>query len=328
LREFLLREAQGAREDRDTKALLAVLASSPGSPVEEELLLPRFLDLVRQAVPAAGSKGEVEASFRARFGLDLRVALTRPPMVFVDGGTYRMGSGDEADEMPIHQVTVTRFLMGRTEVTQEQYSGLQGVNPSLFAQGPDAWRRPVERVSWYDAVEFCIRLSVQDGLEPVYTLARRKPASGFPIVSAEVTHDPSKNGYRLPTEAEWEWAARGGVLARGTALAGGDDPAQVAWTDGTAPGPVATKKANELGLYDMSGNVWEWCNDWYGKYPTEAQTDPLGPAVGILKVGRGGSWHAAAWNARVTSRSYDNPGSRGSNIGFRVVRSLSPAAGN
>lgn len=331
LRQFLEKERQWDREDRDLKALLAALALPRGTAAEEDLALVRFLDLVRTSTRTsrADLRDEVATAFRGRFGQDLAVMLTRPPMVLVDGGTFRMGSEDEADERPVHTVTVGDFLMGRTEVTQEQYTGILGNNPSLFTQGSDARRQPVERVTWFDAVEYCIRLSLQDGLEPVYTLAQRNPEAGYPIKAAEVTQDRTKNGYRLPTEAEWEWASRGGKLSRGTLLSGGNDPALVAWTDGTAgPGPVAAKQPNELGLYDLSGNVWEWCSDWYGKYPAEAKADPSGPPQGILRVGRGGSWHAAAWNARVTARSFDNPGARSANLGFRVVRTVSLPSGN
>lgn len=333
LHRFLMKEAAAERQADDLGALMAALAEPKGSAAQEELKLLQFLDLERQteATSRAGSSDTVAAAFRTRFGRDLRVMLTRPALVLIEGGTYLMGSDSgEADEKPVHRVTVGSFFLGRTEITQQQYTRVMGLNPSLFAQGSGADRRPVERVSWYDAVEYCIKLSALDGLEPVYTLAKRTPAAGSPIKSAEVTVDPTKNGYRLPTEAEWEWAARGGKLSQNTLLAGGNDAAQVAWTDGTTggPGPVASKKPNELGLFDMSGNVWEWCADWYGKYSSEERTDPQGAEYGILKVGRGGSWHAAAWNARVTSRSYDNPGSRGANIGFRVVRSVSPGSGD
>jgi len=199
-----------------------------------------------------------------------------------------------------------------------------GTNPSLFTPAADAPRRPVERVTWFDAVEFCNLLSLRDGYDPVYTLKGRNPAKGFPIRSAEVTQDRSKNGYRLPTEAEWEWAARGGLASQNLVLAGGGDPALVAWVGGTdaGPGPVAEKAPNELGLYDLSGNVWEWCWDWYGPY-RGLGSDPEGAATGVMKVGRGGSWHAAPWMARVSARSFDTPGSRSNNLGFRVVRSLS-----
>jgi formylglycine-generating enzyme required for sulfatase activity len=327
LRKQLAREAQQAREDRAARGLVAALATNPGTPSEDEVRLARFLARIRALGPlaAAASSPDVETAFRTRFGRDLASQLARPPMVVVEGGTLTMGSdAGEADERPVHEATVGPLLAGVTEVTQDLYASVTGSRPSLFTQGPDAGRRPVERVTWYDAVEFCNALSARDGLAPVYTITKRSPAQGYPIQLADVAQDRTKNGYRLPTEAEWEWLARGGVLSRNTLLAGGDDPAAVAWTDGTTGGPavVAAKGPNELGLYDLSGNVWEWCWDWYGKYVPGAQNDPEGPAQGILRVGRGGSWHAAAWNARVSGRSYDSPGSRASVIGFRLVRSL------
>jgi len=300
------------------------LSGPRGSAAEEDLLLPQFLDLVRsKEATRAGSDDQVVAAFRARFQRDLRVMLTRPALVLVEGGTYAMGSASgEPDEKPVHNVTVATLLVGRTEITQQQYARVIGLNPSLLTQG-SADDRPVERVSWYDAVEYCIKLSELDGLDPVYTLTDRKPAVGSPVKSATVTVDASKNGYRLPTEAEWEWAARGGRLSHGWLLAGGNDPWVVAWTDGTGgPSTVGKKKPNELGLYDLSGNVWEWCSDWYGPYRRDSVTDPEGAALGILKVGRGGSWHAAPWMARVTARSFDNPGSRSNNLGFRLARSV------
>jgi len=327
LRKIVLQEGQWAREDNDVQSLLAALASAPGTAGQESRLLVRFLDLVRASVATSEARvrREVVVAFQQRFGLSLAVQLTRPALVVVEGGNFLMGSADEVDEGPVHSVTVGAFLMARTEVTQAQYREVTGASPSLFSQAADASDRPVERVSWYDAVEFCNLLSLKDGWEPVYDIQKRNPVTGYPIKTAEVIAHRSKNGYRLPSEAEWEWAARGGLGGKGTLLAGGDEAALVGWTDGSTegPGPVATRQPNELGLFDMSGNVWEWCSDWYGKYGSEPQVDPLGAPEGILKVGRGGSWHAAAWNARVTSRSFDNPGSRGNNIGFRVVRSLS-----
>jgi len=329
LRKFVDAEAQWSREDLLVRSLVATLSGGRGTAREEEILRVGFLTTLRGLAPTsrAGARYEVAIAFQARFGVELDAALARLPLVLAAGGTFSMGSEDgEADEKPVHRVSVSDFLLGLTEVTQAQYLLVTGFNPSLFTQSAEALRQPVERVTWYDAVEFCNKLSIKDGLEPVYVLTGRNPAKGYPIKAAEVTWDRKKTGYRLPTEAEWEWAARGGVLSQGTLLAGGEVPEQVAWTDGTTagPGPVAVKAANELGAYDLSGNVWEWCADWYGKYTAGEQDNPEGPLVGVLKVGRGGSWHAAAWNARVTTRSYDNPGARGNNIGFRVVRSLTP----
>ena len=327
LRKQLIHEAQLAREDREARSLVAALATEPGTASEDEVHLARFLARVRGLGPLTGAARsvDVETAFKTRFGQELPVLLARPALVFVEGGTLTMGSETgEADEKPVHQVKVGPLLAGVTEVTQELYASVTGSRPSLFAQGPNAAHQPVERVTWYDAVEFCNTLSSRDGLSPVYTITKRTPAQGFPIQGAEVTQDRTRNGYRLPTEAEWEWLARGGLGSHNTLLAGGNDPSQVAWTDGTTggPSPVGTKEPNELGLYDLSGNVWEWCWDWYGRYLPGPQTDPEGPAQGILRVGRGGSWHAAAWNARVTGRSYDSPASRANVVGFRLVRSL------
>lgn len=306
------------------EALMTLLRSPRGTRKAEDLLRLRFLDLVREAAPRwdAALSPDLAAAFRARFGRDLAVLLDRPALVLVEGGTGYLGSDQgESDEGPLHSVTVPSFLMARTEVTQGLYEAVTGTNPSLFTTTPDAPRRPVERVSWFDAVEFCNQLSALEGLEPVYTIQNRSPAQGWPIRSAEVTQNRAKNGYRLPTEAEWEWAARGGVLSQNQTVAGGD-PSLAAWTGGTAgPGPVAEKAANELGLYDLGGNVWEWCWDWYGRYEGGPGNDPEGPGTGVLKVGRGGSWQSAPWMSRVSARSFDSPGSRGSNLGFRVVRS-------
>ena len=327
LMSLVVRERDWAQEDRDVSAILGALTSGASTHRTDDILESRVINLLLNQPPSsnAASRPEVALAFRTRFGRNLKAAMARIHLVFVDGGTYSMGSGDEANEGPVHTVTVDGFLLGRTEVTQELYTRVTGFNPSLFTQKLVAPLQPVERVTWYDAVEFCNKLSVKDGYEPVYTLNQRSPASGYPIKSAQVVQDRAKTGYRLPTEAEWEWAARGGQMAAGTLLAGGDEPEQVAWTDSTGgPAPVAKRLPNELGLFDLSGNVWEWCSDWYGKYPSQAQVNPEGPAVGILKVGRGGSWHAAAWNARPTARSYDSPGARGNNIGIRVARTLTP----
>lgn len=325
---FQKKLGSATRPDEPGPALGALLSSPRGSARDEALLQVRFLDLVRsEAWRSDGARlSEVAPAFRARFLRELSVALDRPQMVLVKGGTFSLGSDQgERDEAPSQRVRVGDFLMARTEVTQAEYEAVTGFQPSLFTQPSDAPRRPVERVTWYDAVEFCNALSLKEGLAPVYTLTKRTPASGWPITAAEVTQDRSRSGYRLPTEAEWEWAARGGVVAQGFLLAGGDDPRWLAWADGTdaGPAPVAEKRPNELGLYDLSGNVWEWCWDWYGFYEASGD-DPEGPSLGVMRVGRGGSWKAAAWNSRVTARSFDSPGSRGSNLGFRVVRTLPP----
>jgi formylglycine-generating enzyme required for sulfatase activity len=183
-----------------------------------------------------------------------------PEMIFVRGGTFSMGSNDR-DEKPLHNVTISDFYMGKTEVTQAQWEAVMGDNPSYFKNCPSC---PVEQVSWDDIQTYLAKLN-------------------------KLT---DKN-YRLPTEAEWEYAARGGVSSTGTLYAGANGANTVAWNNGNSSSSVhevGTKKANELGIYDMSGNVWEWCSDWFGSYTESNQTNPTGVSNGTYRVLRGGSW--------------------------------------
>lgn len=190
-----------------------------------------------------------------------------------------------------HRVRLTSaFLMGTTEVTQGQWLTVMGNNPSHF-KGDDL---PVEWVSWEEAVEFCRKLSEKEGKE-----------------------------YRLPTEAEWEYACRAGTTTEYSSGDGEDALKRVGWYSDNSGGktqPVGQKQANAWGLYDMHGNVWEWCNDWYGGvYPNGEVTDPTGPATGSYRVIRGGSWGGTPRHCRSAIRLHDSPGSRGSGYGFRVV---------
>ena len=234
------------------------------------------------------------------------------PMIFVQGGSFMMGSetGGSA-ERPMHKVTVSSFMIGKYEVTQEQYQTVMGVNPSHFTGDPVAPSHPVEQVSWYDAVTFCNKLSEMEGRQKVYTIS-----------GTDVRADFSANGYRLPTEAEWEYAARGGTLSKNYLYSGSDNLSQVAWyafnSDDTTHS-VGTRAPNELGLYDMSGNVWEWCWDWYGSYTSAIQSDPRGASSGGYRVERGESYCFASYLS-ITYRSCDFPNLRNNSVGFRVVR--------
>ncbi|HEY9055499.1 MAG TPA: SUMF1/EgtB/PvdO family nonheme iron enzyme, partial [Rectinemataceae bacterium] len=235
-------------------------------------------------------------------------------MVSVSGGTFMMGSNEGySDEKPVHQVTVSSFMIGRYEVTQEQYQKVMGTNPSKFTSGSEAPRRPVEQVSWYDAVAFCNKLSELEGLQKVYT-----------ITGTNVQADFSRNGYRLPTEAEWEYAARGGSQSKGYTYSGSNSIDSVAWysnNSGSSTHAVGTKAPNELGLYDMSGNVWEWCWDWYkNSYDSWAQKDPMGASSGGGRVLRGGCWGDSPSNLRSAYRGGLSPGNRYNILGFRLVR--------
>ena len=233
--------------------------------------------------------------------------------VFVEGGTFLMGStsGDN-DERPVHTVTLNNFYICKHEVTQAEWKAVMGSNPSYFSGD----NRPVEKVSWNAAIEYCVRRSLAEGLTPCY----RGSEGNF-------TCDFSANGYRLPTEAEWEYAAQGGNKSYiGTKYSGSNDIDSVAWHNGNSGSvthDVMTKLPNVLGIYDMSGNVWEWCWDWYGNYSSSDQTNPVGASSGSGRVVRGGSWYYYASNCCVANRYYDSPGNTYYYHGFRVVRSSS-----
>jgi formylglycine-generating enzyme required for sulfatase activity len=232
-------------------------------------------------------------------------------MVFVEGGTFQMGSTNGQDgENPMHTVTVKSFYMGKYEVTQKEWAAVMGSNPSNF-KGDNL---PVEQVSWNDAIEYCNKLSLKEGLTPAYR------GSGN-----AVTCDFNASGYRLPTEAEWEYAAKEGNKDYiSYEYSGGNGVDGVAWyggNSGRTSHPVGTKQANSLGLYDMSGNVWEWCWDWFGNYSSGSQTNPTGAFSGTRRVFRGGSWLNDAASVRSAFRHNFTPSDRGNYLGFRLVRS-------
>ncbi len=225
-----------------------------------------------------------------------------PDMVFIKGGAFAMGSpeseeGRYSDEKQC-QVTFSNFLIGKYPVTQKLWKETMDDNPSHF-KGDDL---PVESVSWDDVRDFLKKLNAR---YPGHT-------------------------YRLTTEAEWEYAARGGRSVGVTSshahtiFAGSNNLDEVGWYNENADSkthPVGQKKSNELGLYDMSGNVWEWCADWYGDYPSGPQTNPKGPDSGTNRVYRGGSWGNSPRNCRVASRNHWQADARGSNLGFRLAAS-------
>ena len=231
----------------------------------------------------------------------------KPDFKLVEGGTFQMG---DRDEKPVHSVTVSSFYMCDHEVTQKEYRDVMGTNPS-HCSGND---RPVEEVSWYDAVNYCNKLSVKEGLTPCYTQSGGTWTCNF-----------NADGYRLPTEAEWEYAARGGKKSKGYTYSGSNSMGNVAWyRDNSSSGPhdVKTKSPNELGLYDMSGNVWEWCWDWYGSYSSSSQTNPFGASSGSYRVLRGGGYYYyTASGCRVAFRRNGSPSWSSDDVGFRVVRS-------
>ncbi|MHB8519809.1 MAG: formylglycine-generating enzyme family protein [Limisphaerales bacterium] len=238
-------------------------------------------------------------------------------MVQLPGGRFMMGDKDEVDAKA-HEVEVSPFSMDQHLVTQEQYQKVMGANPSRWKGD----RNPVEQVRWSDAVKFCNQRSQLEGLQPCYDL--HTWSCNF-----------EANGYRLPTEAEWEYACRAGTT---TAYFFGDTPAKLgdyAWFDKNAgghPRPVGQKQANRWGLYDICGNVWEWCNDFYkvDYYQETPPQDPRGPKAGETKVVRGGAWRFSAQSCRSGYRYNENPGYAdvcfGYDIyGFRCVRKAAGA---
>jgi len=239
-------------------------------------------------------------------------------LVSLPAGRFTMGSpegppvfggeeGRDGDEAQ-HEVVLSRgFLLGEVPVTQAEYQAVTLSNPSHFSGHPD---RPVENVSWLDAVGFCNAVSRGLGLEEAYV-----------VKGTEVTwRGLSCSGFRLPTEAEWEYACRAGTTGARYGNLG-----DVAWYDGNSGGEthaVRGKQANAWGLYDTLGNVWEWCWDWYASYPQDVVTDPVGPDSGSNRVYRGGSWGFDARCARAAFRNGCGPGYRGGYLGFRLARSL------
>ena len=212
-------------------------------------------------------------------------------MVAVKGGTFTMTDW-VSNDTPEHQVTLSDYMIGETEVTQELWKAVMGSSPS-YPSYPSGTNLPVVRVSWNDCQTFITKLNQLTG-----------------------------RNFRLPTEAEWEYAARGGQKSKGYRYAGSNTLSDVAWYGKNSSSeihPVKQKQANELGLYDMSGNVWEWCQDWYGSYSSSAQTNPKGPSSGSDRVRRGGSWYYNVSCCYVDYRGDASPGRRYDDLGFRVV---------
>lgn len=258
----------------------------------------------------------------------------------VQKGTFMMGSNvGEDDERPVHSVLVNSFSISKYETTVGEFRAfMENTDYKTTAEINGGswgyeykWRKisdlnwqnpyfdqtkehPVTCISWYDAIAYCNWMSKEDGLTPVYS-----------TYGENVTWNREANGYRLPTEAEWEYAARGGKLSKGYTHSGGSTMKDLGWYKQNSNGQtnlVGSKKANELGIHDMSGNVWEWCWDWKGKYQSGSQIDIGGPASGSGRIVRGGSYHSLGAFCRSTNRVIYKQLRRNNYTGFRVVRTL------
>lgn len=262
-------------------------------------------------------------------------------LVFVEGGTFK----DARSNYFGKGVNLSSFYISKHTVTQKEWTEVMGDNPSKF-KGDTL---PVETVSWYDAVDYCNKRSLREGLQPYYRIDKNKkdvdnkadPQFGdLDEVKWTVTINSGSNGYRLPTEAEWEYAAGGGQMSRSYFYSGSDDIEEVGWywrnsgdkelngfwnwpaieQNHNRTKPVASKKSNELGLYDMSGNVREWCWDWYAESLPTNVTDPKGSESGSSRVWKGGGWMGAAFSAEPSYRGHLAANGKGPDQGFRVCR--------
>ncbi len=269
------------------------------------------------------------------------INLPIPDLIFVQGGSFNMGSDDSEREKPIHQVQLNDFQIGKYPITVEQYlafvNATNSNHPEWMEEGStynvktgtdDHYKKigealtnpscPIVGISWYNAIAYCNWLSQQQSLEAVYKIDGKK-----------ISIKKNANGFRLPSEAEWEYAARGGRESKGYSYSGSNDIEEVAWYSDNAnrkTQKIGQKKPNELGIYDMSGNVWEWCQDWYKEdYYKESPTDnPSGPMEGKYRVLRGGSWVDYDYDCRVSYRFRNSPVNRYNYYGFRISQGYYP----
>jgi sulfatase modifying factor 1 len=245
-----------------------------------------------------------------------------PDLVTISGGSFLMGSkanyNSDTDENKQRQVTINNFELSKFEVTVWQWRAFVKATKSKMPEKPSwNWKDnfPITHITWEQAIAYCNWLSKEEKLQPVYL--KKGPNYVFNIKA---------NGYRLPTEAEWEYAAKGGKLSKATKYSGGNSPDRVAWhkaNSNKAPHTIGTKRPNELGIYDMSGNVWEWCWNWYNPYYNiNNKNNPKGPEMGEKRTVRGGSWDSDLNYLRPANRLSTYPNRTNEFYGFRVAKSI------
>ncbi len=277
----------------------------------------------------AGIRKDIELSSHAPGNISISQSELIPyahDMLYVPGGSFFLGSQfiDRPEhERPRHEVWLSPFLIGCTEVTQSLWQSVMGSNPSVRSGA----KLPVTNVHWYEVLEFCNKLSIKEGFTPCYKINKGFPdannVSDFDSLRYSVFFNPDANGYRLPTEAEWEYAARCGDNANRLQYSGSNRINDVAWYDQNSDKKVqevAKKQPNTFELYDMSGNVLEWCWDWWGPYSEEEAVNPTGVRSGNYRVIRGGGWISPSDLCICTSRGGNSPHASGKDLGFRLVR--------
>lgn len=244
--------------------------------------------------------------------------------VMIEGGTFKMGSkasdrAADVDEQKEHEVKLNSFMISKFEVTVWEWKEFIKANKMKMPEKPKwGWQDnyPINGITWNEAIAYCNWLSKKEKLQPVYSKKGPNIVCNF-----------KANGYRLPTEAEWEYAAKGGSLSKSFRYSGSDNLDDIAWYKGNSndtPHTIGTKLPNELGIYDMSGNVWEWCWDWYNKdfYKLEKNDNPRGPEMGNRRSVRGGSWDSQPNYARPANRISTEPNKTHEFYGFRIAKSI------
>ena len=293
---------------------------------EVEVTLPK---------PATNSVVVIQSSLNITEATNaaVKAVVHKAEMVEVTGGSFRMGDEKgigEPDERPVQPVWLSNFSISPYEITFEEYDRYCQITGKHYPtdDGLGRGKRPVVNIDWYDAVEYCNWKSIEDGFAPCYYIDKKHSDSAnlndYDQKKWTVVWDPTKNGYRLPTEAEWEYAAREGMAHLSFTYAGSDNVDAVGWYDNTPEiedvQVVGLKTPNRLGLYDMSGNVWEWCWDWYGSYTEKSVVNPTGVSKGMYRTIRSGSVNSKAAALRVCNRNYPFPEMRNFFIGFRMAR--------
>ena len=275
-------------------------------------------DIGEDVAPGTGKKvvwnaGAEDKGFDgSQFVLRLKAedGINRVPenFVLVEGGSFTRSG---------YSVTLDSFYIDKYQLTQKEWLEVMGSNPSYF----NGDNNPVERITWYNVVEYCNKRSIMEDLAPCYSINGNTSPSSW--TSGTIVCDWAADGYRLPTEAEWEYAARGGNQSKGYTYSGSNTLNDVGWyssNSGNKTHPVGEKQSNELGIYDMSGNVWEWCWDWYASYPSSSQSNPKGPDSGSHRVRRGGSYNVYDGYCTVSYRNHLYPSHSYDYLGVRLVR--------